>query len=80
VFFYIDGIIHHEFGPHGQTVNHHFYKGVSQRVQEVVRLKCPGMWHAGDWCCMMTVPPLYLAKNNIPVVPHHLVPLRSGSQ
>jgi hypothetical protein len=31
IFFYTDGMVHHEFVPHGQTVIQDFYKGILQR-------------------------------------------------
>jgi len=38
-FFDIDGVVHHEFVPLGQTVNGHFYVQVLQRLRDAVRRK-----------------------------------------
>ena len=48
VFFDIDGVVHHEFVPPGQTVNGHFYVQVLQRLCVVVRRKRREKWQ-GEW-------------------------------
>jgi hypothetical protein len=43
-FFDIDGVVHHEFVPHGQTVNGHFYVQVLQRLRDAVRRERRDKW------------------------------------
>jgi len=40
-FFDIDGLVHHEFVPTGQTVNKEFYKTSLQRLRDPVRRHRP---------------------------------------
>ena len=47
-FFDIDGVMHHEFVPPGQTVNGHFYVQVLQRLRDAVRRKRRDKWQ-GEW-------------------------------
>jgi len=47
-FFDIDGVVHHEFVPPGQTVNGHFYVQVLQRLCDAVRRKRHDKWQ-GEW-------------------------------
>jgi transposase len=47
-FFDIDGVVHHEFVPPGQTVNGHFYVHVLQRLRDAVRRKRRDKWQ-GEW-------------------------------
>ena len=47
-FFEIQGIVHGEFVPRGQTVNQDFYLGVLKRLKERVRRKRPEMWRPGE--------------------------------
>ena len=51
VFFFFDvrGIVHREFVPPGQNVNHEFYLEVLRRLRENVRRKRPELWRSGDW-------------------------------
>lgn len=37
IFFYIRGVIHHEFVPQGQTINAAFYVEVLKRLRQRVR-------------------------------------------
>ncbi|VVC41658.1 Transposase, type 1,Winged helix-turn-helix DNA-binding domain, partial [Cinara cedri] len=46
VFFDIEGIVHYEFVPHGQTVNQVFYKDVLIRFRERIREKRPEKWRS----------------------------------
>ncbi|GFU48952.1 hypothetical protein TNCV_3209371 [Trichonephila clavipes] len=39
VFLDVDGIVHHEYAPQGQTVNKEFYLKVMRRLREAVRRK-----------------------------------------
>jgi hypothetical protein len=48
-FFDINGVMHHEFSPPGQTVNGHFYVQVSQRLRNAVCRKRHDKWQ-GEWC------------------------------
>jgi len=48
-FFDIQGIVHKEFVPPGQTVNGKFYCEVLRRLRENVRRKWPEMWKNEDW-------------------------------
>jgi hypothetical protein len=43
-FFDIDGLVHHEFVPPGQSVTGHFYMKVLQRLREAVRRKLRDKW------------------------------------
>jgi len=47
-FFDIDGVVHHEFVPPGQTVNSHFYVQVLQMLRDAVRRKRRDKWQ-GEW-------------------------------
>jgi hypothetical protein len=75
-FFDSRGIVHKEFVPPRQTVNHAFYKDVSERLRkraQRVRRDIPDDWvlhhdnapvHTALSICE------FLAKKNIPVLPH----------
>jgi hypothetical protein len=41
VFFYIRGVVHHEYVPAGQTINAEFYVEVLKRLRERVRRARP---------------------------------------
>jgi len=76
-FFDIDGPVHHEFVPTGQTVNKEFYKTVLQRLRDVVRRHRPENWRSGNWILHHDNAPAhravttneFLAKHNIPSLP-----------
>jgi len=53
-FFDIDGVVHHEFSPPGQTVNGHFCVQVLQRLRDTVRRKRCDKWQ-GEWCVCITI-------------------------
>jgi hypothetical protein len=57
VFFDNCGIVHKEFVPPGQTVNHAFYKDVLERLRKRVQRVQTDI--ADNW-----------AKKNIPILPH----------
>jgi len=77
VFFDWQGIIHHEFVPHGQTVNKEFYVAVLKRLREAVRRKRPQLWMNQSWVLHHDNAPAhllflvrnFLAKNEMTVVP-----------
>ena len=48
-FFDIDGLVHHEYMPRGQTVNKGFYKTVLQRLHDTVHRHRPEKWHSINW-------------------------------
>jgi len=47
--FDIQGIVHLEFAPEGQTVNAEFYCNVLRRLREDIWRKRPELWRAGNW-------------------------------
>jgi len=47
-FFDIDGLVHHEYVPRGQTVNKEFHKTVLQRHRDAVRRHRPEKWRSGS--------------------------------
>jgi len=49
VFFYCEGIIHHEFLPHGQIVNKEYYLEVMKRLRGAVGRKRPHLWRGKKW-------------------------------
>jgi histone-lysine N-methyltransferase SETMAR len=49
VFFDIQGIVHKEFVPPGQTVNGKFYCEVLKRLREGIRRKPPDNWKNNNW-------------------------------
>ena len=48
-FFEDQGMVHHEFVPHGQTVNQHFYKEVLTCLVNKVRQKRKASWAGKTW-------------------------------
>jgi len=48
-FFDIQGIVHREFVPRGQTLNQEFYLGVLKQLRERVRRTRPELWRSGEW-------------------------------
>ena len=77
VFFYWQGIIHHELVPRGQTVKKEFYVTVLKRLRESVRRKRPQLWTNQSWVLHHDNAPAhssflvhnFLAKNETTVVP-----------
>jgi hypothetical protein len=49
VFFYMQRVVHIDWVPEGQTVNHVYYKEVLTVLHEWVRRKRPEMWKKGSW-------------------------------
>jgi hypothetical protein len=76
-FFDDEGIVHHEFVQTGTSVTDAFYVDVLTRLRESVRRKQPQKWK-NDWALhhnnapghMAMAVQQFLAKNNIPIVPH----------
>jgi transposase len=76
-FFDDEGRVHREFVPTGTSVTAAFYVDVLTRLRENVRRKRPQKWK-NDWALhhnnalSHTTMALqqFLAKNNIPIVPH----------
>jgi len=54
-FFDIDGLVHHEYVPRGQTVNKEFYKTVLQCLRNVVRRHRPEKWRSAIGSCTMSM-------------------------
>ena len=73
VFFDSHGIVHKEFVPPEQTVNHAFYKDVLEQLGKWIRRDI-----ADDWVLQHDNAPAhtalaireFLVKKNIPVLPH----------
>lgn len=78
VFFDHKGVVHHEYAPHGQTVNKEYYLEVLARLRDAVRRKRPDLWVQGGWQLHHNNAPAhashvvqsFLAKHNIVQVPH----------
>jgi len=83
----IDGLVHHEYVPRGQTVNKEFYKTVLQRLRDAVRRHRPEKGRSGNWILHHYNAPAhravttneFLAKHNIPSLPTPLTLLRRTS-
>jgi hypothetical protein len=48
-FFYIEGVVHHEFLREGQTVNRWYYLEVLKRLTENVKKKKTELWKNNSW-------------------------------
>jgi hypothetical protein len=48
-FFYIEGVVHHEFLRERQTGNRWYYLEVPKRLRENVRRKRPELWRSNSW-------------------------------
>jgi transposase len=78
VSFDIQGLVHCEFVPAGQTVNQHYYKEVLLCLREKVRRQQSQLFQSGRWLLHHNNAPAhtalsiqeFLAKKKIPVVPH----------
>jgi len=76
VFFDSHGIVHKEFVPPGQTVNHAFYKNVLEQLQK--RVQQVQIDIADDWVLHHNNTPAhtalsireFLVNKNIPILPH----------
>jgi len=63
VFFDIRGIVHVEWVPEGQTVNHVYYKEVLTNLRERVRRRRPEMWKHGSWVLHQENAPAHNAQS-----------------
>jgi len=80
VFFDIQGIVHKEFVPPGQTVNGKFYCEALKRLREGIRCKRPDKWKNNNWFLHHDNTPAqtslvvreFLTSKNITVIPHPL--------
>jgi len=77
VFLNIQGIVHKEFIPPGQTVNGKFYCEVFKRLREGIRCKHPDKWKKNNWFLHHDNMPAhtslvrqFLTSKNITVIPH----------
>ncbi|WP_189514017.1 transposase, partial [Streptomyces narbonensis] len=78
VFFDSEGVVHHEFLPHGQTVNKEYYIEVMRRLREKIRRKRPAAWEANSWMLHQDNAPAhssllvqqFFAKTSTTVMPH----------
>ena len=83
-FFNIQGIVHKEFVPPGQTLNQTFYWEVPERLRKRVAHVRPGiacawmLYHDNAPCHTAVSINEFLAEKSIPVVPQP--PLFAGSQ
>ena len=68
VFFNSHGILHKEFLPPGQTVNHAFYKDVLEQLRK--RVQRVRRDTADNWMLHHNNAPAHTAKKNVPVLPH----------
>ena len=78
VIFDIQGIVHFEFLPQGQTVNQTVYKEILQRLVRSVREKRRCLWEANAWALHRDNTPAhtslsicqFLAERNIATLEH----------
>ena len=81
----IQGIVHKEFVPPGQTVNGEFYLEVLKRLRECIRRKLPDKWKKNSWFLHNDNAPAhtslvvrqFLISKNITVIPHPPIRLTS---
>ena len=77
-FFDMQGIVHKEFLPHGQTINGKLYCEVLKRLREGIRGKPPDKWKKNKWFLhhdnasahTSLVVRQFLTSKNITVIPH----------
>ena len=63
VFFDVEGIVHYEYIPQGQTVNQQFYLQVLKRLRLAVSRKRPQKWVAGAWALHHNNAPAHTAHS-----------------
>ena len=74
----IQGIVHKEFVPPGQTVNGKFYCEVLKRLRDGIRRKRPDKWKKNNWFLHLDNAPShtsfvvrqFLTSKYITVIPH----------
>jgi len=74
----IGGLVRHEYGPRGQTVNKEFHKTVLQPLRNAVRRHRPEKWRYGNWILHHDDAPAhravttneFLAKQNLSSLSH----------
>ena len=77
IFFDIQGIVHKEFVPPGQTINGKFYCEVLKWLREGIWHKCPDKWKKNNWFLHHDNAPAhtslvvrqFLTSKNITVIP-----------
>jgi hypothetical protein len=77
-FFDIQGTVHKEFIPPGQTVNGKFYCEVLKQLRKGIQRKCPDKWKNNNWFLHHDNVPAhtsllvrqFLTSKNITVIPH----------
>ncbi|XP_023288010.1 histone-lysine N-methyltransferase SETMAR-like [Orussus abietinus] len=75
-FFDSRGVVHHEYGPQGQTITKEYSRYVLRCLRDVVRRKRPVLWSTGTWRLHHDNAPAhsshliqtFLAKNQTPVL------------
>jgi hypothetical protein len=85
VFFNIQGTVHKEFVPPGQTVNGNSYCEVLKQLREGIRRKHPDKWKKNNWFLHHDNAPAhtsfvvrqFLTSKNITVIPHPPICLTS---
>jgi len=76
IFFDMEGIVHYEYVPQGQTVNQQFYLQVLKCLRLAVSHKRPQKWAVGAWALHHDNAPahiahsiqVFLASHGIPVI------------
>jgi len=73
----IQGIVHKESVPPGQTLNGKFYCEVLKRLREDIRRKRPDKWKKNNWFlhhdnvpAHTSIYPQFLTSKNITMIPH----------
>ena len=85
IFFDIQGIVHKEFVPPGQTINGKFYCEILKWLREGIQHKHPDKWKKNNWFLHHDNAPAhtslivqqFLTSKNIPVIPHPPIHLTS---
>ena len=80
IFFDWQGVIHKEFVPEGETINAVYYKGVTERLLNRIRIRLvrPDMCESGDWFLLhdnapshnATIVKQFLAQRKVIVLDH----------
>jgi len=78
IFFDWQGVIHKEFLPEGETINAVYYKGVMERLLNIIRRVRPDMCVSGEWFLLhdnalshnATIVKQFLAQRKVTVLDH----------